>query len=161
MDVGAVKNQLQGMADRMGLRLPAVEPRRVPYNRDCPGEADSQIGRMQESFQSFREMDNQTFNGHPDLNQTPGHIKHEYGGPAYTAEYTLSKDGNELNHLQTNNSQTVVAEKIEHTGNQWNSYLLVDDQGRLRADVVSVVDGPEKKYECEQWYFSGPGVRKS
>ena len=159
MDVGTVRNQLQGLADRMGLRLPAVEPNRIPYNKDFPGEADEQIQRMQESFQRFAEMDNQTFNGHPDLDATPGRIKHQYGGPAHTAEYTLADDGNEMNYLECNDSRAVVAEKVEHSGNEWNRYLLVDDRGRLRADVVTVVDGPQQSYTCEQWYFSGPGVR--
>ena len=159
MDAGVVRQQLQGLADRMGLRLPAVDPHRVPYNRDCDGEADNQISQMQDAFKSVAEMDNQVFNGHPDLEASPGRVRHEYGGPRYTAEYQLSADGNEMTHTQTSDYRTVVAEKVEHVGNEWNRYLLTDNHGRLQADVVRVVDGPVKSYECEQWYFSGPGVR--
>lgn len=51
-----------------------------------------------------------------------------------------------------------VAESLERGGEQWSHYVLIDDRGRLRADVkqVDIVNGSTTS---EEWNFHGPGVR--
>ncbi|MBI3929007.1 MAG: hypothetical protein HY319_25920 [Armatimonadetes bacterium] len=157
MDARAIRSQLQNLATKMGRTLPDLQPARTPYNQQMPSEVEVQRRRIEESFDLFTAQDNQVFNGYQDQDSRPGHVLHQFSS-SHTAETTQNPEATEQLYLEKMDGRVVVAEKYERQGDEWGHYVLVDDQGRLRADVVTV-NPSLQTYQCEEWKFYGPGTR--
>jgi hypothetical protein len=153
MSTAITRQKLEQLASWAGRRLPAVEPSRQGYLLGA-----SQLESIRDDFRSFEQMDQKILNGHADLDGRPGRVLHQYS-PGHSMQSWRSPDGQEQVYLEQRDGQTVVAEWLEHKGDQWSRLSLLDHQGNLTAEIVQAHDGETLRGSYQEWRFFGPGCR--
>lgn len=149
MDLGGIHNRLTSLADKMGKTIPDLsEVRRVKY------DPSGHVEQAKDEFRSLLDMDNKVFNGNQDVDARPNHVRHDFGS-GHQAEFTVSEDGKKIEYEETFSGKKGVVETFDFDGTALTRCTLIDNNGRLSAEIVSTPDGTTENAIYENWYLSG------